>query len=405
MRNAFAVLIAGILFAPGLSLAQSAPDLGIYAGDIRFSTETLTSGTNVRVYGTIHNEGDVDTGAYVFFYQGEIPLGASQVVTVSAQGNPDDVWVDFTVPYGSFNIRAEIRGQDPGDVNSGNDLAITTLFAPIVDDDGDGVEDSEDNCPEDANPDQADADNDGMGDVCDPDDDNDGVSDDVEMEQGTDSTDPDTDNDGVQDANDFAPTDPDVQSQPVQQESDEESGIDDQASSDSESDDEERQDEQSDQEGELEEELEERELEHRDSYAIFQTSPRAAFVYQPLAWKTYLFRSLYPEGEDVQFHWDFGDGSTSVQREAEHAYRTPGAYIVTLTVTNADGEVEGDAAEIHVSFFHIQNPIIQLLLGALALLLLASLILAFWKKRGQDEGEEKPVQQKKKQRRTIKRKK
>ncbi len=65
------------------------------------------------------------------------------------------------------------------------DLAIlddgvpaTPTVACVSDSDGDGVPDDEDNCPDDANPDQADADEDGLGDVCDPDDDNDGVPDD-----------------------------------------------------------------------------------------------------------------------------------------------------------------------------------------------------------------------------------
>ena len=53
-----------------------------------------------------------------------------------------------------------------------HDIAIGNLDA-----DGDGVLDVMDNCPSVANADQADLDGDGQGDVCDPDDDNDGVLD------------------------------------------------------------------------------------------------------------------------------------------------------------------------------------------------------------------------------------
>ena len=68
----------------------------------------------------------------------------------------------------------------------------------IIDTDSDGVEDTQDNCPLNSNPDQADDDNDGIGNSCDNDGDNDGVADDNDncpLVSNPDQS--DEDNDGI----------------------------------------------------------------------------------------------------------------------------------------------------------------------------------------------------------------
>jgi hypothetical protein len=70
---------------------------------------------------------------------------------------------------------------------------------PCVDTDGDRVADPIDNCPLFGNPKQVDTDFDLLGDACDDDDDNDGLTDGEEYLLGTNSLDWDTDGDGVGD--------------------------------------------------------------------------------------------------------------------------------------------------------------------------------------------------------------
>lgn len=67
----------------------------------------------------------------------------------------------------------------------------------------------------------------------------------------------------------------------------------------------------------------------------------------------------------MRFSWDFGDGATSVQPQITHAFSGPGTYTVTLAIVNADGTSLSDAQTYDVSFFHLDNPQVMMLIGVL----------------------------------------
>lgn len=107
------------------------------------------------------------------------------------------LWIFFDDPVDPstiFTMSYSVSGPLPG-------FTMEATPSPIafVDTDDDGIADSLDNCPAIANPGQEDFDSDDVGDVCDLDDDNDGLSDTDEAALGTDPFNPDTDGDGLGD--------------------------------------------------------------------------------------------------------------------------------------------------------------------------------------------------------------
>lgn len=128
---------------------------------------------------------------------------------------PDDV---RSVRFWAFTDSA-----DDGGLRTQRDSAASDCFLVTqpLDSDGDGWLNRDDNCPADANPDQADTDSDRVGDVCDGDADNDGVLDtedncptvrnedqsNNDRDTEGDACDPDDDNDGVPDTADRFPFD------------------------------------------------------------------------------------------------------------------------------------------------------------------------------------------------------
>lgn len=182
------------------------PKYDLAVDHVTFSEDKLVAGATVRLYARVQNLGTTDVKGYVSFYQGPTLIGESQVISARANGFADEVFIDFVVPDHSFNIRAILQGLDR-DENTSNDETLTSLITPILDGDRDGIADDTDVCPALFNPDQVDHDGDKQGDVCDDDDDNDGVPDARELSVGMNPFAVDTDGDGANDATDAFPSD------------------------------------------------------------------------------------------------------------------------------------------------------------------------------------------------------
>lgn len=349
-------------------------DLSIESSDIRFSQDILVSGDQVRIYGSIDNLGDEDVSGYVTFYQGATLIGDSLIISVLASGSAEEVYVDFVVPSGAFNIQAQVRGTDPTDVDESNNTAITGKYIPIVDDDRDGIQNANDNCSTSSNEDQTDTDGDGKGDTCDADDDDDGLSDEVEQELGSSTTMTDTDGDGVEDQSDAFPTDSD---RVMQQDDVATSQTDDSGAS-------QEQQQVSDPDVTFKDIISQvtQSIKNLDSEEISKTletaavsfSPNTVFSYTRDSWNTFTYTSLIPDDERTP-HWDFGDGVTSSKQTVSHTYTASGAYIVSLTTQNSDGVTFFEQTTVLVPFFNLANPVVLVAVVSLSLLLIMALAL------------------------------
>jgi len=366
------ILLGLLLLIPSVVQAATV-DLGIIPGTVSFSDE-IVAGSTVRIYAQVTNEGETDVAGYVSFFQGTVPIGDSQVISVRAGGVPEEVYVDFVIPNGEFNIRAEIRGTDPQDENGANDVAITKLFTPIFDDDGDGVENSIDNCPQTANESQADSDGDGKGNVCDDDDDNDGLTDDVENELGTSPTASDSDGDGIVDADDAYPTDPArtivepvvksvVQRDAVVPVATPASVL--EVSSETKA-------------GSIKTEPESESGEFVPSIwepSDLSFSPKAIFSYSRDSWNTFVFTAVTPETAGYQYQWDFGDAVMSSRSEVRHTYAASGEYVVRFRITDPSGQLSEDTATVNIRFWTLQNRAVDVFLVFLSLLLIFGILV------------------------------
>ncbi|MCX6739786.1 MAG: PKD domain-containing protein [Candidatus Parcubacteria bacterium] len=408
-------------FLAGVSCASALThDLAINPGDISFSKELIAGQPN-RIYATIHNVGTEDVSGYVTFYQGNVLIGNSQPISVRAGGLADEVYVDWTVPSGSFNIKADINGQLPKDENAGNDQIVTTLFVPLADTDGDAIPDITD--PDDDNdtvPDSdeidngtnpldndsdndgcldnvdkfpldpaicVDTDNDGIDDKNDPDDDNDGWSDEKEKKMGTDPKNPDSDGDGVIDSKDYCPmyatctvapdktvakvtTNTNINSDP---ESNQNSNVNSAINTNL--------NQLENTAAAIDETID------LDEIQLSSQEPFAGINFTAKDWQTYNFspdlRNIMPD--NLTYNWNFGDGGNSEQKIVEHIFAQPGNYEVKLMVSSNDRVVAEASDNIHISFFNLGNFSLILILIGLILAFIIFIII-FLSRRKREQG-------------------
>jgi PKD repeat protein len=62
-----------------------------------------------------------------------------------------------------------------------------------------------------------------------------------------------------------------------------------------------------------------------------------------------------PNGDQIEYLWNFGDDSTGSGVAPEHSYSAPGTYSVTLTVTDDKGATDTDVTTVGIKKIYIES--------------------------------------------------
>ncbi len=216
------ILVIGV---SNLAFAQIYSDLFLRESDLKSNTDgqlIIEQGKTARVYLQTNNQSAEDFRGWVTFRDIPTKTVLKKDLSIHVRSNSEDfLWTDITfvspeeyqiealitdVPWNDADFWAERATlKIVNDIDSDND-GLFNIEDP--DDDNDGTPDTIDAFPLDPT-ESLDSDGDGQGNNADGDDDNDGLFDKEETEKlGTDPTKRDTDGDGVGDKEDDLPLDP-----------------------------------------------------------------------------------------------------------------------------------------------------------------------------------------------------
>ena len=132
----FSVILLSFFAYADKSMAKT--DLSIAETDVTFSKADPLDGDLIRVYARVFNSGDNDVSGYVVFSSDEKEIANHQPISLKPN-TYDDVFIDWKVKAGTYNIKAKIIGLNSIDDNIGNNETIKKDFFVDLDTDGDGI--------------------------------------------------------------------------------------------------------------------------------------------------------------------------------------------------------------------------------------------------------------------------
>jgi PKD repeat protein len=64
---------------------------------------------------------------------------------------------------------------------------------------------------------------------------------------------------------------------------------------------------------------------------------------------TFVNNTTDPENDELSYHWEFGDGEKSTEKNPVHTYKTKGSYVVKLIAVDSTGKSASESLSIQVS--------------------------------------------------------